>query len=68
MKEFVSKKNGGFPPLKYKNENVTTNSKERSYAAPINHDINIRQLLTVSNKPFLINTSETDNIEIIENL
>ncbi len=70
-------KNGGFPPIKYcsysdsdseKNES-SKKSKERFFANTPRQNINIRQLLSDSNKkPIIINEVNNNELEIASSL
>jgi len=61
-------KNGGFPPITFcKNEDTdTTNKKERFFQNNTIHNINIRQLLSESNKKIIIVPNEEESLEIVE--
>ena len=67
----MSSKNGGFPPIKFcvneDDANNVNNKKERFYQNNLVHNINVRQLLTETNKkPILIEKNES--IDVIESL
>jgi hypothetical protein len=60
-------KNGGFPPIKFcTNENKEENKKERFFQNNTIHNINIRQLLSDSNKKTIIVPVEDESLEIVE--
>lgn len=62
--------NAGFPPIKLKtNINIASTSKERSFAKPINSNLNIRNFLTNNSKKFIDNNKKTnDSLEVLESL
>ncbi len=68
-------KNGGFPPIKYCSykkvtQNSNKTSKERFFANAPRQNINIRQLLSDSNKkPIIITDEASDNeLEVVSSL
>ena len=66
-KKFIFK-NGGFPPIKFcKNENENTNTKkERFFQNNTIHNINIRQLLSDTNKKIIIVPTDDESLEIVQ--
>ena len=70
----MSKKiNGGFPPIKYKNnekdiKTSTNNKKERFFSNAPKQNINIRQLLTTNNKKLVIKIEQNveDDMDVVE--
>ena len=61
------KKNGGFPPIKFCNkENNENIKKERFFQNNTVHNINIRQLLSDTNKKTIIVPTEDESLEIVE--
>ena len=74
MSHIKNIKNGGFPPIKYcapvtiENNKTNEKSKERFFSNAIKHNINIRQLLSDTNKkPIIITeTIQDDNLEVID--
>ena len=69
-------KNGGFPPIKYcsqlnnqNKEEEGSTSKERFFANAPRQNINIRQLLSESNKKPIIITEDTqDELQVATTL
>jgi len=67
-------KNGGFPPIKYCPTNTLDKeqktSKERFFSNAIKQNINIRQLLSdTQKKPIIITeTVEEYNLEVLDSL
>lgn len=60
-------KNGGFPPIKFCiNETKENGKKERFFQNNIVHNINIRQLLSDTNKKTIIVPNEEESLEIVE--
>jgi hypothetical protein len=61
-------KNGGFPPITFCNNenNDTNNKKERFFQNNTIHNINIRQLLSDTNKKIIIVPNEDESLEIVE--
>ncbi len=60
--------NGGFPPIKYCDENNKTEkkmSKDRHFSSNYQKNVNIKYILAESKKPFII-TGETNNDELDE--
>ena len=67
----MSLPNGGFPPVKYcksKNTKPTKKNKYYSFAKDFQTDLNIEQILDTSNKKPLIEITDTDSIEEIEEI
>jgi hypothetical protein len=69
----MSKKiNGGFPPIKYKNNEkdikTSSNKKERFFSNAPKQNINIRQLLTTNNKELVIKVDQNkeDIMDVVE--
>jgi hypothetical protein len=65
-----SQKNGGFPPIKYcPQKEETSKSKERFFANAPKQNINIRQLLSESNKkPIIITDDIQDELQVATTL
>jgi hypothetical protein len=62
-------KNGGFPPIKFcQNEEDTyvNNKKERFFQNNTVHNINIRQLLSDDNKKIIIVPIEDEPLEVVD--
>jgi len=62
-------KNAGFPPIKFcKNieSDDVNNKKERFYQNNIIHNVNIRQLLTDTNKKTIIIPVDNETLEIVD--
>jgi hypothetical protein len=63
-------KNGGYPPLKYKIEEIKQlhTEKIREYATPNRNNINVRQLLSETKKSFIFNPDIEEHLEILTEL
>ena len=60
-------KNGGFPPIKFCiNESKDNTKKERFFQNNVVHNINIRQLLSDTNKKIIIVPNEEESLEVVE--
>lgn len=62
-------KNAGFPPIKFcKNDDSIINegTKERFFQNNKIHNINIRQLLSDTNKKTIIIPIENDTLEVVD--
>lgn len=62
-------KNAGFPPIKFcQNEEIkdVNNKKERFYQNNTIHNINIRQLLSDTNKKTIIVPIEDEDLEVVD--
>ena len=74
MSKNKSIKNGGFPPIKYCStitlDKEQTKSKERFFSNAVKQNINIRQLLSDTQKKPIIITEivQDDNLEILDSL
>ena len=69
MEKKVYIKNAGFPPIKFcqNEENVTVNNKkERFFQNNTIHNINIRQLLSDTNKKTIIVPIEDEALEVVD--
>ena len=63
--------NGGFPPIKYcpQKKEESSKSKERFFANAPRQNINIRQLLSDSNKkPIIITDNIQDELQVASTL
>lgn len=64
-------KNAGFPPIKFcKNDDKQSNdgTKERFFQNNKIHNINIRQLLTETNKKLIIIPNDEEPLEIVNTI
>ena len=60
-------KNGGFPPIKFCiNETKDNGKKERFFQNNVIHNINIRQLLSDSNKKIIIVPNDEESLEVVD--
>ena len=69
MEKKIYLKNAGFPPIIFcQNEKTDTinNKKERFFQNNIVHNINIRQLLSDTNKKIIIVPIEDENLEVVD--
>ena len=69
MEKKIYFKNAGFPPIKFcpseENDNVN-NKKERFFQNNTVHNINIRQLLSDTNKKTIIVPIEDEALEVVD--
>jgi len=68
MEKIFYLKNAGFPPIKFcKNSEIPINeSKERFFQNNQMHNINIRQLLSDTNKKTIIIPIENETLEVVD--
>ena len=68
MEKKYNLKNAGFPPIIFcKNDNTNVdNKKERFFQNNISHNINIRQLLSDSNKKTIVIPIENETLEVVD--
>jgi len=60
-------KNAGFPPIKFcQTDDNVVNKKERFFQNNTVHNINIRQLLSDTNKKTIIVPNEDEALEVVD--